>query len=87
MFGFGGFRTHLAVVFSDAFGLFEGFWFNFWKNGRNQQIWANVGVLHCSVGIPGSSVGPRQGMACPRHGVANMGLGQALGMSQRSYYS
>ena len=35
MFGFDEVRTHLGVVFSDAFGLFEGFWLDFRKNGPN----------------------------------------------------
>ena len=48
---------------------FRGFWFNFWKKGRNQQIWANFGALHCGEEIPHSNVGPR-GVACPRQGVA-----------------
>ena len=41
MFGFGEVRTHLRVVFSDAFGLIKGFWLDFWKNGRNQQNLGN----------------------------------------------
>ena len=57
------------------------------KNGRNQQRWANVEVLRRVVGIPRSNVGPRHGLACPCHGVAEMGLGQALGTLRRSYCS
>ena len=34
------------------------------------KIWANYGVLRCGVGIPHNSVGPRQGVARPRRGVA-----------------
>ena len=34
------------------------------------KICANYGVLRCGVGIPRSSIGPRQGVACPRRGVA-----------------
>ena len=41
MFGFDWVRTHLGVVFGDAFGLFLGFWLYFWKNGRNQQNLGN----------------------------------------------
>ena len=41
MFGFGEVRTHLGVVFSDTFGLFEGFWLDLWKNGQNQQNLGN----------------------------------------------
>ena len=87
MFGFGWVRTHLRVVFGDVFGLFWGFWLDLWQNGLNQQNLAISGVLSCNVGIPHSSVGPCQGMACPRRGVAERGLGQASGMPRRSYYS
>ena len=31
MFGFGWVRTHLGVVFGDAFGFFLGFWMDFGK--------------------------------------------------------
>ena len=55
--------NHLRVVFGDAFGLFWGFWSDFWKKGRNQQIWVIFGVLRHGVGIPRSSVGPRRGVA------------------------
>ena len=41
------------------------------------KIWANFGVLCCSVRIPCSSVGPR-------YGEAKRGLGQALSTPQRS---
>ena len=83
MIGFGWFRTHLGVFFSDAFGLLWGFWLNFWKRGRNQQIWANFEVLRRGVGIPRSNVGPHQGVACPRRGMAERGLGQASGTLQK----
>ena len=43
MFGFGWVRTHLEVVFCDAFGLFWGFWLYFWKNGQNHQNLVNFG--------------------------------------------
>ena len=42
MFGVGWVRTQLGVVFGDAFGLIEGFWLDFWKNGINYQ---NLGKL------------------------------------------
>ena len=41
MFGFGWVRTHLRVVFGNAFRLFWGFWLDLWKNGRNQQNFGN----------------------------------------------
>ena len=43
MFGFGEVRTHLGVVFSDSFGLIEGFWLDFWKNRQNEQNLGNFG--------------------------------------------
>ena len=79
MFGFGWVRTHLGVVFGDAFGLFWGFGWIYGKSDEISKIWANFRVLHHDVGIPRSSVGPRQGVACPRHGVAARRLGQASG--------
>ena len=42
------------------------------------KIWANYKVLRSGIGIPRSSVGPRQGVACPCRGVAKRRLGQAL---------
>ena len=42
------------------------------------KIWANYRVLRCSVGIPRSSVGPRQGVACPHRGVAESGFLDSL---------
>ena len=63
--------------FSDAFGLFWGFWLDFLKNGQNQQIWANFGVLRRGVGAPSSSIGPRYNMA-------KEGGGQASGTSRHS---
>ena len=83
MFGFGWVRTHLGVVFGDAFGLLWGFWLDFWKKGQNQQLWANFEVLRLGVGIPYSSVGPRQGVACPHCGVVEMRHGQASGTLRR----
>ena len=67
----------MGVVFDDAFGLFWGFWLDLWKKGRNQQIWANFGVLRRDIGIPHNSVGPRQG-------VVERRLRQALGTPRRS---
>ena len=84
MFGFGWVRTHLEVVFGDAFGLLWGFWLEFWKNGQNQQVWANFEVLRHGVRIPRSSIGPRQGVVCPHRGVAKRRLGQASGSLRRS---
>ena len=48
------------------------------------KIWAISGVLRRSVGIPHSSVGPRQGVACPHYGVAERDIWKALGKPQRS---
>ena len=46
---------------------------------------ANLGnfkVLRRNVGIPRSSVGPRQGVACPRHGVAEREAWTSLGYAE-----
>ena len=43
MFGFGWVRTHLGVVFGDAFGLFWGFWLDLWKCGQNEKNLGNFG--------------------------------------------
>ena len=42
------------------------------------------GVLRRCVGIPRSSVGPPQGMVCPRRDMAEKEVWKALGMLQRS---
>ena len=42
MFGFGWVRTHLRVVFREAFGLFWSFGLISGKNGRNKQ---NLGKI------------------------------------------
>ena len=84
MFGYGWVRTRLGLVFSDAFGLFWGFWLDFWKNGRNQQNLGKFGVLCRDVGIPRRNVGPRQGMARPRRGVAEREVWTASGTPQCS---
>ena len=47
----------------------------------------NFGVLRRGVGIPHSSVGPRQGMACPPRGMAKRGVWTASGTPRRSYCS
>ena len=70
MFGFSWVRTHLGVVFSDAFGLFWGFLVGFLEIGTKSANLGNFGVLRHGVGIPRSNVGPLQGVACPRHCVA-----------------
>ena len=40
------------------------------KRDEISKIWAMSRVLSCGVGIPRSSVGPRQGVACPHCSVA-----------------
>ena len=77
MFGFGWVITHLGEVFLESIRVFFLFWLDFWKNGRNQQIWVISRVLRYGVGIPRSSVSP-----C--HGVAERRLEQALGTPKRS---
>ena len=77
--------NHLRVVFGDVFGLF---WVFGWISGKMDKISksGNFGVLGLSVGIPRSSVGPRQGVACPRRGAAERRLGQALGYTSVKAY-
>ena len=45
------------------------------KMDEISKILAMSGVLRRGVGIPHSGVGPRQGVACPCHNMANRGLG------------
>ena len=79
MFGFGEVRTHLGVVFSDSFGIFEGFGRISGKIEEIIRIWAMSGVLRCGVGTPHRSKGPHHGMACPRDGMAEKGIFPSLG--------
>ena len=69
MFGFGWVRTHLGVVFGDAFGITLGFLVGFLEKGTKSANLGCFGVLRRGVGIPRSNVGPRQGVACPHHDV------------------
>ena len=56
MFGFGEVRTHLGVIFSDAFKVFEVLSWISEKNGqKSANIWANTGSTP-GVGIPCCSV-------------------------------
>ena len=64
--------------FSFGFGRISG------KMDEISKIWAISGDLRSRVGSPHNNVGPRQGMACPCHGMAKRGLGQASGTPQRS---
>ena len=60
------------MMLLDYYGVFS------WISGKIDKInkiWAISGELRCGVGIPHSSVGQRQGVACPRHDVAERGLG------------
>ena len=70
MFGFGEVRTHLGVVFSDAFRLIEGFWLDFWKMDEFMKIWKFSRVLRCDVRIPTQQRRPmpRRGTSTPRRG-------------------
>ena len=70
MFCFGEVGTHLGVVFSDAFGLIEGFWLDFWKMDEFNTIWKFSGVLRRDVGIPTLQrrPTPRHGASMLRHG-------------------
>ena len=62
------------MMLLDYFGVFG--WI-FGKMDEISKIWANFRVLRRNVGIPRSSVGPRQG-------VAERRLGQASGTPRRS---
>ena len=70
MFGSSEVRTHLGVVFSDTFGLFEGFWLDFWKNGLNQQNLGNFGGPTPRYRDPKQQCRsmPKRGMSTPRRG-------------------
>ena len=74
-------RELFSVILLDYIGVFG--WISR-KNDEISKILANFGVLRRGIGIPPSSVGPRQGMACPCCGVAKRRLGQALGTPRRS---
>ena len=72
--------NHLRVVVGDAFGLFWGFLVGFMEKKRMKSAnLGNFGVLCCGVGIPRNSVGPRQGVACPRRGVVEKEAWISLG--------
>ena len=58
-----------------AFGIFEGFGLISEKIEEIRKIWAISGVLRHEVGTPHRSGGPRQDVACPRHGVAEWEVG------------
>ena len=75
MFGFGRVRTHLGDFFLENIQVFIYFYFFILvgfleKWAKSCKIGQTVGVLCRGVGIPHSSIGPRQGVACPRRGVA-----------------
>ena len=74
--------NHLGVVFSDAFGLFFGFWLDFWKNGTKSANLGNFGVLSRSVGIPHNIVSPCQGIAYPRNDAAERKAWTSLGYAE-----
>ena len=70
MFGFGEVRTHLGVVFSDAFELIEDFWLDLWKMDEFSTIWKFSRVLRRGVGIPTQLCRPtpRRGTSTSRRG-------------------
>ena len=84
MFSFGVVRTHLGVVFNDAFGIFVGFGWIYGKIEEIRKIWAmsrvlrrDVGTPHNDVGTPHCRKGPRHDVECPRHSVAELEASQA----------
>ena len=61
-----------------------GFLVGFLEKGTKSANLGNFGVLCRGVRILHRSVGPHQGMACPRLGVTKRELGQASGTPRRS---
>ena len=58
-----------------------------WIYGKRDEIskYEKIsGLLRRGVGIPHSSVSPRQGVACPRYGVAEREVWTASGTPRRS---
>ena len=72
------------MMLLDYFGVFN--WI-YGKRDEISKIKANFKVLLRGIGIPRSSVDPRQGMAFPRRGVAEREVWTALGTLRRSYCS
>ena len=64
------------MMLLDYFGVFGCI---YGKMDEINKIWAISRVRCRDIGIPHNSVGPRQGMECPRCGVVERGLGQASG--------
>ena len=64
------------MMLLDYFGIFG--WI-FGKMDEISKIWAISGVLRCDVGIPCNNTSPRQGVACPRHGVTESEVSDSLG--------
>ena len=58
MFGVGWVRTHLGVVFGDAFGLFWGFLVGFLEKGTKSANLGSFEVLRHGVRIPRNNIGP-----------------------------
>ena len=69
------------MMLLDYFGVFG--WI-YGKMDEISKIWAISGVLRRGVGIPRSSIGPRQGVACPRGDVAEREVWTASGTPQHS---
>ena len=60
-----------------------GFLVRFLEKWMKSANLGNFGVLRRDIGIPCSSVGPYQGVACPHHGVAER---EGEGLPQRSTF-
>ena len=80
MFGFGEVRTHLGVVFRDAFGLIKGFLVRFLKKWKKASKFGKCRGAK----LPRSSVGPHQGVARPHRGMVEKEIWPALGTPQCS---
>ena len=70
MFGFSWVRIHLGNFFSREYTSFLLILVGFMEKGMKSTNLGNLGVLRHDIVIPSSSVGPRKGVACPRHGAA-----------------
>ena len=69
MFGFGWVSTHLGDVVLESIRGFLLILVGFLEKGTKSANLENFRVLCRVIGIPSSSVSPRQGMACPRSGT------------------
>ena len=82
MFGFGWVRTHLGDFFSGEYTSFLLILVGFMEKGTKSTNLGNFGVLRYNVGIPRSSVSPRQGVACPHYDATEREAWTSLGYAE-----